>query len=774
MSAHQGEQQEQQLWFLRPDAGTLGSYAPVLPLEVVAAEVGVPVERLAKLDANENLYGPLPAVRAAAAASAMHIYPDPGHTALRGALSRWLGVPADCLVCGCGSDELIDVVLRAVDPAAAVVVAPPTFPMYAFLAGVAGRPVVSVPRAAGSLALDERALLAAVDERPGCVVCLVSPNNPTGDLAPRSLVRALAARRCLLLVDEAYAEFVSPGPHGPSSGGGGSSSAALELVHPGGAANVVVLRTFSKWAALAGLRVGYCVCAPALARVLAALKQPYNVSAAASDAACAVLAHAPEVMRTVALLREGRAAVERALAALRWLAPLPSESNFVLARVCGPLTGPELAALLRRRGVLVRAYPGAPALREFVRVSAGRPSDVALLEGALGDIDREVVGPRLRSRGRLAVLWDVDGVLADVSLSYHAAIVQTAARFGAEVSADDVEAAKRSGGCNNDWELTRALVAARLGEEATPALGAVTDAFEELYQGGLWRREALVPSPSSLRAMAARWPMGVVTGRPRRDYERLVEQHGLQGLFGASVCMEDAPAKPHPAGVKVCWNALATERAVLIGDTPDDTEAPGAMPRVGECERETAETHIVARVALDGTGACHAATGLGFLDHMLHTLACHSRIDVAVDVLRGDTRVDDHHTVEDAALALGTALDRALGDRRGLRRFGTAFAPLDEALARAVVDVVCRPHAAVDLGLRREALGAVSAENVGHFLRSLATSARVTMHVDVLRGDNDHHRAESAFKALALALRHAVEIDPAADPQAAPSTKQAM
>lgn len=177
--------------------------------------------------------------------------------------------------------------------------------------------------------------------------------------------------------------------------------------------------------------------------------------------------------------------------------------------------------------------------------------------------------------------------------------------------------------------------------------------------------------------------------------------------------------------------------------------------RKATIERSTRETRIRVTVDLDGTGAANVATGLGFLDHMLTSLSCHSGIDLAI-TCAGDLHVDDHHTVEDCAVALGQALDAALGARTAVRRFGSAYAPLDEALARAAIDLVTRPHASVDLGLRREKLGEVSCENLTHFFISLAMSMRCTLHVDVLKGENDHHRAESAFKALALALRDAV------------------
>ncbi|GAB4383152.1 MAG: imidazoleglycerol-phosphate dehydratase HisB [Phycisphaerales bacterium] len=193
-----------------------------------------------------------------------------------------------------------------------------------------------------------------------------------------------------------------------------------------------------------------------------------------------------------------------------------------------------------------------------------------------------------------------------------------------------------------------------------------------------------------------------------------------------------------------------------------------STPRIGQVERRTGETQISVRVVLDGTGRCTPASGLGFLDHMLETLCRHARVDLEL-ACAGDLHVDDHHTVEDCAIAIGTAIDRALGERRGVSRFGWAWAPLDESLARAVIDLSGRPGAWIELGLRRAMIGQVAAENLAHFLSSLATAARATLHVDVIRGSNDHHRAEAAFKAVALALRQAVAIDAPAGQ--VPSTK---
>jgi imidazoleglycerol-phosphate dehydratase len=183
--------------------------------------------------------------------------------------------------------------------------------------------------------------------------------------------------------------------------------------------------------------------------------------------------------------------------------------------------------------------------------------------------------------------------------------------------------------------------------------------------------------------------------------------------------------------------------------------------------RKTLETAVEVELGLDGTGRAEVATGIGFLDHMLGALVKHARFDLSLKC-QGDLEIDDHHTVEDCALAFGQALDQALGERRGIARFGSAYAPLDEALARAVVDLSGRPCAVIELGLTRETLGTLACENLAHFFLSLATAGRMALHVDLLRGTNDHHRAEAAFKATALALRQAVRLD---GPDQVPSTK---
>jgi imidazoleglycerol phosphate dehydratase HisB len=196
------------------------------------------------------------------------------------------------------------------------------------------------------------------------------------------------------------------------------------------------------------------------------------------------------------------------------------------------------------------------------------------------------------------------------------------------------------------------------------------------------------------------------------------------------------------------------------------TEAKRAE-RKASVRRTTKETDVAVELDLDGSGRASVNCGIGFLDHMLGSLAKHARLDLEL-TCKGDLEIDDHHTAEDCSLALGQAIDEAIGERRGIARFGHAYAPLDEALARAVIDLSGRPFPVIELGLDRESIGGIASENLGHALHSLAVAARCNLHVQVLRGLNDHHRVEAAFKATALALRRAIERDGSGD---VPSTK---
>ncbi|MEQ1510751.1 MAG: imidazoleglycerol-phosphate dehydratase HisB [Sphingopyxis sp.] len=193
------------------------------------------------------------------------------------------------------------------------------------------------------------------------------------------------------------------------------------------------------------------------------------------------------------------------------------------------------------------------------------------------------------------------------------------------------------------------------------------------------------------------------------------------------------------------------------------------ITREGSVARNTRETQISVTVNLDGAGDYDITTGIGFLDHMVEQVARHSLIDISMHVA-GDLHIDQHHTVEDSAIALGEAVAQALGQKRGILRYGHAYAPMDETLSRAALDISGRPHFIWKSGFTVERLGEMDTELFSHWFASFAQAAGITLHLETLYGDNNHHIAESLFKALARALRTAVAIDPRVG-DAVPSTK---
>ncbi len=358
---------------IRADIAAMEAYSPTASLEVFAQRLGIPAARLVKLDANENPYGPSPrALAALAQLDAAHIYPDPEARHLRAKLSAYLGVDAAHILVGAGADDLIMLLLQLfIAPGDAVVTCPPTFSMYAFDAPIAHGRAVRVPRRA-DFSLDVEAVEEAVLAHKAKLLFLCSPNNPDGSLIPPQTVERLLALPTVVVLDEAYQEF-SEAP----------SWAARVPQTP----NLVVLRTFSKFAGLAGLRVGYGVLPQAIIAHLWKIKQPYNLNVAADVAARASLDDLPTLQANVRRIVAERARLERELAAIPFLRPYPSRANFVLCRVEGR-SARELHAALARRGVLVR-YFDKPGLRDHIRISAGTPAQTDALLAALHAIAEE-------------------------------------------------------------------------------------------------------------------------------------------------------------------------------------------------------------------------------------------------------------------------------------------------------------------------------------------------------------------------------------------------
>ena len=357
--------------FLQAHWRDLDPYDAAEPPETLAERAGVGEDAVVKLNANENPYGPSPkALEAIRRSDRLHVYPDPAQTAMRRALADYTGAQPGQIVVGNGSDEIIDLVFRAVlAPGDRIVNTPPTFGMYDVTAHICGASVIAAERGE-RFELDIRRTLDAAASANAKLIALASPNNPSGNATPPADLERILEADCIVMMDEAYAEFA------------GRSVIPLIERHP----NLIVLRTMSKWAGLAGLRVGYGVMDAAMADALMRGKPPYNVSQTAEAALLASLEDAALLNERAALIIAERERMATLLSALPGVEPLPSEANFILCRLTQG-RGREIHDGLASRGVSARYYAGG-ALADCLRVSVGTASDtdklIVALKSALG------------------------------------------------------------------------------------------------------------------------------------------------------------------------------------------------------------------------------------------------------------------------------------------------------------------------------------------------------------------------------------------------------
>ncbi len=358
--------------FIRPHIQEMLPYEPILPFDVLSDDLGIPAERLIKLDANENPYGPLPEVKEALAAlDALHIYPDPESRQIRKLLAEYHQVSEESIVIGAGADELIDLIMRIVIEAMDTVInCPPTFGMYAFDSALNQAILKTVPRQA-DFSLDVPGVLQAVEQHQPRLLFLANPNNPDGGMISEGVFQQLVDLPLLLVMDEAYIQF---------SDQGRSVVKEVESYN-----NLIVLRTFSKWAGLAGLRIGYGVFPEAFVPILMRAKQPYNVSVAAQKAAVVTMRNLSKVEKNITQIIEHRGLLYESLDQFTWLKPYPSQANFILCRVEG-VSALEVKLRLRKQGILIR-YFDKPGLSDHIRISIGTQEQNEKLIAALKGIE---------------------------------------------------------------------------------------------------------------------------------------------------------------------------------------------------------------------------------------------------------------------------------------------------------------------------------------------------------------------------------------------------
>jgi len=354
--------------WVRRDIASMEPYASVVPFDVLVQRLGLPVDQIVKLNANENPYGPAPAVRRALGNLAFpHIYPDPESRALRTALAEFTGVAMERLLAGAGADELIDLIMRLfLLPGERLLNFSPTFGMYPFDAALCGAEVIDVPRQA-DFRLDLPAIEEAAERCAPRLCFVTSPNNPDGSLLPEGDLERLLALPLVVVLDEAYVEFA------------GENASRIHWVMD--YENLIVLRTFSKWAGLAGLRVGFGAFPACILPDLWKIKQPYGVSQAASAAALAALEDQAWALETVACVVRERERLMDLLVSVPYLRPYPSSGNFVLCQVVGR-DAAKLRDRLASEGILLRHYDTSR-LQNHIRISIGTPEQMDTLVDAL-------------------------------------------------------------------------------------------------------------------------------------------------------------------------------------------------------------------------------------------------------------------------------------------------------------------------------------------------------------------------------------------------------
>ena len=514
-----------------------------------------------KLDGNEGNPPPRKLLEDLAAADLSRVRDYPDARPLESDIAERLGVDPARVVVTAGADEALDRVFRAyLAPGRRLVLPVPAFEMMYRFAAVAGGEILPVP---WTDAFPTDDVIAALDNAVS-LVAMISPNNPTGCTATASDLERVAeaaskvdsgaAFGAMVVLDHAYVEYSDQD----------LTSVAQRFD------NVVTVRTFSKAWGLAGCRVGYAVASPEVATVLRNIGSPFPVAGLSLAAVRAQLSTGEAALgEHVAAVRAGRERLTEALARLA-IPTSPAEGNFVLgdfgARSDFVFNG--LDAL----GVRVRRFPHRPEIASALRITI--PDQAEPLERLLEAL-RICLTPD-------ALLFDLDGVIADVEASYRLCVLETAGTFGVEVTRQELAAMVLAGDANNDWVLTQRILA---GRGVDVSLDDVTEAYQRVYLGtstspGLRESECLLVPRDVLSRLADRLPLAIVTGRPREEAEWFLDKEGLTDLFRAVVCMEDGPLKPDPAPVRAAASRLGAERTWMVGDTPDDIRAAAAAGAV--------------------------------------------------------------------------------------------------------------------------------------------------------------------------------------------------
>lgn len=536
--------------FIRSDIAQMENYIPVPSLWDLCEKYNQPEKDILKLDQGENPFGYSQKVlKALNKANLFNYYPDPEYKKLRRALALYTGLKMENIMVGAGADELLDLLLRLIlNEGDEIINCPPTFGMYPVLIKLNKGILISVPRNS-DYSLNISGILKKINKKTKAVF-MCSPNNPTGNTANKNEITSLLKTGKLIIVDEAYFEFCN------------KTVASLVSQYK----NLVVLRTFSKWAGLAGLRLGYVIMDPFLVQELLKIKLPFNVNLAAEAAGIAAIDDVKFAQKIIQKIITERERTYTKLCKIPYLTVYPSEGNFLFIKVKNNFS--KLKNYLENKKIIVRWY-NSDLTGNAIRLSIGKPEQNKKVIKAF----EEFYSKKNKLDG---IIFDMDGVLVDVSKSYREVIRCAASYFlNREVSMSEVDEIKSQVGMNNDWNATYKLI-----NNPTIPYEKVKSYFQSLYLGNANRKglidneKLLIPKKQLLQLKEKYKKLGIATGRPRKEAEYVLRKNKLKKIFDCIIAMEDITNdKPSPDSILAVIKKLSLKQTFYIGDSSSDVVA---------------------------------------------------------------------------------------------------------------------------------------------------------------------------------------------------------
>jgi imidazoleglycerol-phosphate dehydratase/histidinol-phosphatase len=700
------------------------------------------------LDANENGEGPFGA--------GLNRYPDPLQRALKNRIGALKNVPPDHLFLGNGSDEAIDLLLRIFcEPGTdEILICPPTYGMYEVMANIHGCGVRKV-LLDKNFQLQTEAILAA--RTPAVkLIFLCSPNNPTGNLLDNEAITAILRRfDGIVVVDEAYFDF--------------AEKAASWSERLSEFPNLVVLQTLSKAWALAGVRLGMAFASPAIIELLNKVKYPYNLSQLAQQESLTALRQPAAMERSKRAILQERNQLENALRKLPFVQKIHrSDANFLLVKFDDPVT---IFEKLKAAGVIVRDRSKEPLCDGCLRITVGTLDENEKLLNVLssdttfgrsgsapftaltasGGVNAANRGSLKAVLPRKALFLDRDGVLIEEppltfqvntldELVLRPGVIRNLRKIATELDFDFIMVTNQDG----------------LGTPAYPQenFDQVQGKLLQLLENeGITFYAIHVDKSTPAENLPTRKPgTAMLTAYMNGSYD-------LANSFVIGDRHTDILLAKNLGAQAIALRGLFDltdweSQTALIADHWDAIyEFLRRPPRQASVRRKTKETDISVFLNLDGKGESNIRTGIGFFDHMLDQVARHGGIDLKINAL-GDLHIDEHHTVEDTGLALGEAFLKALGEKRGISRYGFCL-PMDDCLAQVALDFGGRPWLVWEAEFQREKIGDLPTELFSHFFKSWSDTAKCNLNIQA-NGSNEHHKIEAIFKAFARSLKMAV------------------